>query len=36
MPFAVIDPGKRRYSIHKRVNVVPFNESLGGMKALFS
>jgi len=31
----VIYPGKRRYSIHKQVDVVPFDEILGGMKGLF-
>lgn len=31
----VIYPGKRRYSIHKKVDVVPFDEILGGMKGLF-
>lgn len=33
--IVVIYPGKRRYSIHKQVDVVPFNEILGGMKGLF-
>ncbi|MFH1797959.1 MAG: ATP-binding protein [Candidatus Omnitrophota bacterium] len=33
--IAVIYPGKRRYSIHKQVAVVPFDEILGGMKRLF-
>jgi len=33
--IAVIYPGKRRYSIHKQVDVVPFDEILGGMKGLF-
>lgn len=33
--IAVIYPGKRRYSIHKRVDVVPFDKILGGMKSLF-
>ena len=33
--IAVIYPGKRRYSIHKKVDVVPFDEILGGMKGLF-
>jgi len=31
----VIYPGKRRYSIHKQIDVVPFDEILGGMKGLF-
>ncbi len=31
----VIYPGKRRYSIHKQVDVVPFDEISGGMKKLF-
>ena len=33
--IAVIYPGQRRYSIHKQVDVVPFDEILGGMKGLF-
>ena len=33
--IAVIYPGKRRYSIHKQVDVVPFDEIQGGMKGLF-
>jgi len=33
--IAVIYPGKRRYSIHKKIDVVPFKEILGGMKGLF-
>lgn len=33
--IVVIYPGSRRYSIHKQVDVVPFNEILGGMKGLF-
>jgi len=33
--IAVIYPGNRRYSIHKKVDVVPFDEILGGMEGLF-
>ena len=33
--IAVIYPGKRRYSIHKQINVVPFDKILGGMKAIY-
>jgi uncharacterized protein len=33
--IVVIYPGKRRYPIHKQVDVVPFDEILGGMKGLF-
>ena len=33
--IAVIYPGKRRYSIHKQVDVIPFDEILDGMKGLF-
>jgi len=33
--IAVIYPGKRRYSIHKKVDVVPFDEIQSGMKGLF-
>ncbi len=32
---AVIYPGTRRYPIHSKVDVVPFNEILGGMNSLF-
>lgn len=33
--IAVIYPGTRRYSVHKKVDVVPFDEIQGGMKGLF-
>lgn len=33
--IAVVYPGKRRYSIHKQVTVVPFDEVLAGMNGLF-
>lgn len=33
--IVVIYPGKKRYSLHKRVEVVPFDEILDGMKGLF-
>ncbi len=33
--IAVIYPGQKRYSLHRQVNVVPFNEITGGMKAIF-
>ncbi|MCA9407504.1 MAG: ATP-binding protein [Candidatus Omnitrophica bacterium] len=33
--IVVIYPGSRRYSIHKQVDVVPFDEILDGMKGLF-
>lgn len=33
--IAVIYPGKRRYSIHKKVDVVPFDDIQGGMKKLY-
>lgn len=33
--IAGIYPGKRRYSIHNQVDIVPFDEILGGMKTLF-
>ncbi len=32
--IVVIYPGKRRYSVHKKVDVVPFDEILSGMKGL--
>ncbi len=28
--IAVIYPGKKRYSLHKKIEVVPFDEVLGG------
>jgi hypothetical protein len=33
--IAVIYPGTRRYSLHKSVDVVPFETNTGGMKAVF-
>ncbi|MBU1043511.1 MAG: ATP-binding protein [Candidatus Omnitrophica bacterium] len=33
--IVVIYPGKKRYSIHKQINVVPFDDIFGGMKELF-
>jgi len=33
--IAVIYPGQKRYTLHKQVDVVPFNEVLGGMQGLF-
>jgi len=33
--IAVIYPGKHRYSLHKQVEVVPFDVILGGMKEIF-
>ncbi|MGR3177995.1 MAG: ATP-binding protein [Candidatus Anammoxibacter sp.] len=33
--IAVIYPGKKRYSIHKKIDVVPFDAVSGGMKELF-
>lgn len=33
--IAVIYPGKRRYSIHKKVDVVPFEAIPGGMSSIF-
>jgi len=33
--IVVIYPGSRRYSIHKQVDVIPFDEIQGGMKGLF-
>jgi len=33
--IAVIYPGKKRYSIHKQIKVIPFDEILSGMKGLF-
>ncbi|MCK5215546.1 MAG: ATP-binding protein [Candidatus Omnitrophica bacterium] len=33
--IAVIYPGKKRYSLHKKIDVVPFDDILSGMKELF-
>ncbi len=33
--IVVIYPGQRRYSIHKQVDAVPFDDIQGGMKRLF-
>jgi len=33
--IAVIYPGQKRYSLHKKINVVPFEEVMGGMKEMF-
>lgn len=33
--IAVIYPGKKRYSLHKKIDVIPVDEILGGMKSLF-
>lgn len=32
--IAVIYPGNKRYSLDKKIEVVPFNDITGGMKAL--
>ena len=31
----VIYPGNKRYSLHKKVEVVPFNDITDGFKAIF-
>lgn len=33
--IVVIYPGNKRYSLHKKVEVMPFSEITGGMKGLF-
>jgi len=33
--IAVIYPGEKRYSLHKKINVVPFETIAGGMKEMF-
>ncbi len=33
--IAVIYPGEKRYSLHKKIDVVPFEMILGGMKEMF-
>ncbi len=33
--IAVIYPGEKRYSIHKQIDVVPFDKITGGMKAVY-
>jgi hypothetical protein len=34
--IAVIYPGERRYSLHKKIDVVPFETIKGGMKGLLT
>ncbi len=34
--IAVIYPGQKRYSLHKKINVVPFEAITGGMKMIFT
>ncbi len=33
--IGVIYPGKKRYSLHKRIEVVPFDEILDGRNKIF-
>jgi predicted AAA+ superfamily ATPase len=33
--IAVIYPGERRYSLHKKIDVMPFETITGGLKAMF-
>lgn len=33
--IAVIYPGNKRYSLHKKIDVVPFETIMGGMKEIF-
>ena len=33
--IAVIYPGKKRYPLHKKMDVVSFDEILGGMNQIF-
>lgn len=33
--IAVIYPGKKRYPLHKKIDVVSFGEILGGMNQIF-
>ena len=33
--IAVIYPGEKRYSLHKKIDVVPFESIAGGMKGMF-
>ncbi len=33
--IAVIYPGKKRYPLSKKIEVVPFDEILGGIKGIF-
>ncbi|OGX08708.1 MAG: hypothetical protein A2Z88_01805 [Omnitrophica WOR_2 bacterium GWA2_47_8] len=33
--IAVIYPGEKRYAIHKKIDAVPFNEIIGGIKGIF-
>jgi hypothetical protein len=32
--IAVIYPGQKRYGLHKKVSVIPFDKVTGGMKAI--
>jgi len=33
--ITVIYPGEKRYELHKKISVVPFQQIMGGMKAMF-
>jgi uncharacterized protein len=33
--IAVIYPGEKRYELHKKISVIPFNKISGGMKTIF-
>ncbi len=33
--MAVIYPGEKRYSLHKKIDVVPFETIMRGMKGMF-
>ena len=33
--IAIIYPGKKRYPLSKKIEVVPFDEILGGIKRIF-
>lgn len=33
--IAVIYPGEKRYALHKKVSVIPFDKITGGMRAMF-
>ena len=33
--IAVIYPGEKRYELHKKVSVVPFEQITDGMKVMF-
>jgi hypothetical protein len=33
--ITVIYPGEKRYKLHKKISVIPFNKITGGMETIF-